>query len=323
MSPQRTENRLQEIQHMLLEMASGNFFYRLETTDKNDNVEALAIVLNMLAEEIQESFYHQGFVNSHSTTTHLIQMSFLLDGHGIVQMVNQKACSVLSKLCNSIVHLPFSDLLDERSKALWKNKWKSLCKRQVYDTVLDLSFVTNENLTIPNQCYVTSFFDQKSGKQTVLVNVIQTTISKSFGEQKDIYNLKSLNGQEKEKKKPKLKLSFEDIRKIRQGRDMILNNLEMDLPNLKDLAHQLGTNEYKLKYGFKELYGITVNKFLVQERLRKARTMVEYTQLSFKAIGKMAGFKSFPHFSWAFKERYGVSPRFYRNKMKSRELKDN
>ena len=68
-----------------------------------------------------------------------------------------------------------------------------------------------------------------------------------------------------------------------------------------------------------ELYGTTVHKFLVRERLRKAKTMVQYTQLPFKTIGKMVGFKSFAHFSWAFKERYGDSPRYYRAKMKREE----
>ena len=52
--------------------------------------------------------------------------------------------------------------------------------------------------------------------------------------------------------KPKLRLSFQDIRKIRAGHDIIINNLEMDFPSLKDFALQLGTNEFKLKYGLVE-----------------------------------------------------------------------
>ncbi|AYN67533.1 helix-turn-helix domain-containing protein [Euzebyella marina] len=319
MSPYRSDKRLQEIQHMLMEMASGNFFYRVRTSSANDNVEALSIVLNMLAEEIQESFYHQGFVNNQNTTTHLIQMSFLLDQSGRIQMVNQKACSVLSRLCNTMVQKPFEDLLCDKSKEIWKNKWKTFCKRKVYDTIMELRFITHENLTIPNRCYVTSFVNPDSGDLSVLVNVIQTTMGKNTGLDKKDYQLPS-KGSMKEPKKSKVRLSYDDIRKIRQGKDMILNNLEMDPPHLKDLAHQLGTNEFKLKYGFKELYGTTVHKFLVRERLRKAKTMVQYTQLPFKTIGKMVGFKSFPHFSWAFKERYGDSPRYYRAKMKREEV---
>ena len=73
----------------------------------------------------------------------------------------------------------------------------------------------------------------------------------------------------------RIRLSFADIRKIREGRNIILNNLEAELPSLKDFAHQLGTNEFKLKYGFRELYGTSVYRFLLQERLRKAKMLIQ------------------------------------------------
>lgn len=317
MSPLRTEHRMQEIQHMLLEMAGGNFFYRLETSDRNDNVEALAIVLNMLAEEIQESFYHQGYVSSKGTTEHLVQMSFLLDGNGMVQMANQKACTILSKLHGNIVQKPFSDLLTEASQTDWDQKWKTIGKKSFYDMAIPLSFLTNEDLVVPNRCHITSIRSEADGSHNVLITVVHTVTGRTYAKERSQTAINTDPNSTISKKKgtrPKVKLSYEDIRKIREGRDMILNNLQMDLPNLKDLAHQLGTNEFKLKYGFKELYGTTVFKYLVQERLRKAKTLVQYTQLNFKSIAKMVGFKSVPHFSRTFSEQYGYSPKIFRKK---------
>jgi len=323
MSPLRTDHRMQEIQHMLMDMAGGNFFYRLDISDKNDNIEALAIVLNMLAEEIQESFYHQGFVSSKSTTEHLVQMCFLLDGNGHVQMVNQKTCAILSKLHGNIIQKPFTDLLTEASRDAWKQKWKNLCKKSFYDMTLPLSFVTNEKLVIPNRCHISAIKSKCDGTQNILVTVVHTTLGKTFGKERNQAAI-SLDADGKisdnTKVRAKVKLSYEDIRKIREGRDMILNNLQMDLPNLKDLAHQLGTNEFKLKYGFRELYGTTVFKYLVQERLRKAKTLVQYTQLNFKSIAKMVGFKSVPHFTRAFSEQYEHSPKIFREKANSGEI---
>lgn len=323
MSPLRTDNRMQEIQHMLMEMAGGNFFYRLDITDKNDNIEALAIVLNMLAEEIQESFYHQGFVSSKSTTEHLVQMSFLLDSDGNVQMVNQKTCTILSKLHGSIIQKPFVNLLTEKSKSIWQQKWKTLQKKSFYDMSLPLSFMTNESLVIPNRCHISAIKNKRDNTQNVLVTVVHTTLGKTFGKERNqsaICADSDDKSTDSPKARPKVKLSYEDIRKIREGRDMILNNLQMDLPNLKDLAHQLGTNEFKLKYGFRELYGTTVFKYLVQERLRKAKTLVQYTQLNFKSIAKMVGFKSVPHFTRAFSEQYECSPKIFREKAKAGEV---
>ncbi|MGC1632894.1 MAG: AraC family transcriptional regulator, partial [Gelidibacter sp.] len=80
-------------------------------------------------------------------------------------------------------------------------------------------------------------------------------------------------------------------------------------PSQKDFALQLGTNEFKLKYGFKELYGTTMHKFIIQERLRNAQVMIQYTDLPFKAIAHKSGFKSQSHFSRLFKARFGYTPK--------------
>jgi AraC-like DNA-binding protein len=89
---------------------------------------------------------------------------------------------------------------------------------------------------------------------------------------------------------------------------MIINNLEKDLPGLHELARQMGTNEYKLKYGFKQMYGTTIFRFLTQERLRKAKTLIQYSTLTIKQVAQMTGFKSKTHFSRAFKDKYGLTP---------------
>ena len=46
------KKRLKKLRNLLLEMGTGKFFYRLERSGKNDNVEALVSVINMMAEEI-------------------------------------------------------------------------------------------------------------------------------------------------------------------------------------------------------------------------------------------------------------------------------
>ena len=81
------------------------------------------------------------------------------------------------------------------------------------------------------------------------------------------------------------------------------------LPPLKKLAASVGTNEYRLKHGFKKLYGQTVYSFLKSERLRKARQLVKSSDIPFKTIFKVTGFKHASHFSKAFKKKYGLTPK--------------
>ena len=106
------------------------------------------------------------------------------------------------------------------------------------------------------------------------------------------------------------------MRKIREGRDLIMNNLENELPSLKEFAHQLGTNEFKLKYGFKQLYGTSVYRFLLQERLRKSKMLIQHTDHSIKTIAYQTGFKSIPHFSRVFKKTFGYTPTALRKSTK-------
>ena len=306
---------LSKINRMLMEMARGNFFYRLKRTQTNDNVEAMTMVLNMLAEEIQETLVHGGFVNSDGVVKHLVKMSFLLDEHGTVAMVNQEACLILSYLKKDIVGANFTDFLDPTSKKRWAEYVKKMEKRDTFDASLEITFVTKEGLLIPRLCHTTSCLGESNKIKRILAMVVlQTTDIEErderqkkdivSGKKDAIVNQKRINSFTKNQ----ARLSFDDIRKIRQGRNIIMNNLEQDFPSLKEFAHQLGTNEFKLKYGFRELYGTTVYRFLLQERLRKAKMLIEHADFPIKTIAYRTGFKSIPHFSRVFKKRYGYAP---------------
>ena len=308
----RNKQRMKQINQMLLEMASGNFFYRLERSAKNDNLESIGISLNMLAEEIQETLLHQGYVNSNNPIVEIIQMSFILDSDGRIEMTNQQACNILSVLHTDIIGHPFEAFLENHSKKAWKNKWAVLKQKDIQDLSLELKFMSKGGLIIPKTCYITTFRDKDKGLGKTLISVVHHFKRQNHLEQHVIEVSKTKNQPSDDvaskPKKSKPRLSFEDIAKIRNGHDIIINNLEMDFPSLKAFALQLGTNEFKLKYGFKELYGTSVFNFIKQERMRKSKMMLQYSTHSVKSIAQMTGFKSISHFSRTFKLFYGCSP---------------
>ncbi len=321
------KQRMQRINQMLLEMASGNFFYRLERSTKNDNIEALGLTLNILAEEIQEAMLHQGYANSNNTIMETIQMSFILDDKGRIQMANQQTCNILSVLHTDIIGTHFTNFLTEISILKWQDFWKTLIQQEFNDTTLELTFKTKGSLVIPKTCHITTFKSENNDERKVLITVIHHSNSLDKLENDLKRRVIQFSNQQKHEadetplgsQKPKLRLSFEDIRKIREGRDIIINNLEKELPSLKDFALQLGTNEFKLKYGFKELYGTSVYRFLRNERLRKSKMMIQFTDQSLKSIAHMTGFKSISHFSRTFKNRYEYTPSDLRKKSLNRD----
>lgn len=98
---------------------------------------------------------------------------------------------------------------------------------------------------------------------------------------------------------------------IMYAREYIMNNLETP-PGLLELAKIIGINEYKLKRGFKEMFGNTVFGYLSDTRLEIAKNDLLENKKSISEIALELGYSSVQHFSKAFKKKFGSSP----NKLK-------
>jgi AraC family transcriptional activator of pyochelin receptor len=85
-----------------------------------------------------------------------------------------------------------------------------------------------------------------------------------------------------------------------------------DPPLLAEVARKVGLNEYKLKHGFKLLFGTTVYGYLTQKRLELARNMLLDTDRTAAEVSFMLGYSSPQHFSQAFKQHFGVTPKSMR-----------
>jgi AraC-like DNA-binding protein len=77
---------------------------------------------------------------------------------------------------------------------------------------------------------------------------------------------------------------------------------------LRSLARQFGINEFKLKKGFRELFGATVFGYIHTLKMHHARTMMEEAGASVSQAASRTGYKNANHFSAAFKKQFGMSP---------------
>ncbi len=101
-----------------------------------------------------------------------------------------------------------------------------------------------------------------------------------------------------------------DVIIITKAKDYIHNNLNKNI-TISSLSREVGTNETKLKTGFKKLYGKTFSDILRTERLNKAKVLVEEGQMSIKEIANSCGYTSISMFIARFKERFGDTPGRY------------
>ena len=100
-----------------------------------------------------------------------------------------------------------------------------------------------------------------------------------------------------------------DARLMQQVYDYVLANLAEPLPSIKEIARLFGTNDFKLKDGFRYFFHTSVYKFYTEQRLKRAYLMIEQTDIPLKNISFMNGFNSYPNFSKSFKKQFGLSPK--------------
>jgi AraC family transcriptional activator of pyochelin receptor len=99
----------------------------------------------------------------------------------------------------------------------------------------------------------------------------------------------------------------EDTKKIMLAKDIITNNMEKP-PSLNELSMLIGMNSNKLKKNFKEMFGIPVFKYLQEERLTKAHSLLRQGEMTVQEVAWFVGYESLSSFSNAFLKRFGFRP---------------
>ncbi len=92
----------------------------------------------------------------------------------------------------------------------------------------------------------------------------------------------------------------------------LLQEAEQDRPGLEQLARKVGVNERRLTELFRKQLGMTVAEYQNAHRLERARAKLCASTLQIQRIAEKAGYQNASDFSRAFRQRYGLGPRGYR-----------
>lgn len=88
----------------------------------------------------------------------------------------------------------------------------------------------------------------------------------------------------------------------------ILRDNYSDPPSILKLARDFGISDYRLKNGFRDKYGITPYRFILNQRMIKARELLSEGRLNVTEVSQAVGFSSLGSFSNAFAEMFGYRP---------------
>ncbi|MFC4601896.1 helix-turn-helix transcriptional regulator [Cohnella hongkongensis] len=102
-------------------------------------------------------------------------------------------------------------------------------------------------------------------------------------------------------------LTRSDIASLYQAKQLLDANLASP-PGLSALTRLVALNEFKLKKGFKQLFGMSVHAYVIDRRLEVACLLLQEGKRTVTAAAHEAGFGKAGHFAEYFKRKYGITP---------------
>lgn len=312
MNTEINKKRMEGIYSMLMEIACGNFSYRIARSGFDDQLEAIVVLLNMTVEELQQLFNHHVFLNPHKAYLYLTEMSFSLDNNFQVLEWDDRVISTLDIDPNTLQNTPFQMYLSPVSVPYWetiKEELQSGIKKQCF---CQLTFCTGKQMELSALCSISV----KNPTHSISV----TSFSISVQEELMVFPLPKIktNGSQR-RKNPGTNHQLgndSDLKAIQNVMNHLHELQGQPMPTLKELAHLYGINEFKLKKGFRKLFDTTPYQYYKNERLKMAKLYIEHSTYPLKRIGAMIGFKSYPSFIKAFKNEYGKTPFEFKTSLK-------
>jgi AraC-like DNA-binding protein len=106
--------------------------------------------------------------------------------------------------------------------------------------------------------------------------------------------------------------------RVRRVTEFIQKNLDKDLP-LAELAAVVYMSPYHFARLFKYSTGLPPHRFVVRERIARARAVLTTRELSIAQISRMVGFRTPSHFTTVFRRVLGITPGAFRAAAVTRE----
>lgn len=102
-------------------------------------------------------------------------------------------------------------------------------------------------------------------------------------------------------------LSAVDRERLERARQMLIARLE-EAPSLAALARAAGLNEFKLKAGFRALFGRPVHAYLRERRMHEALRLLRLRRYTVTEVATRVGYANPSKFAAAFRKQFGQSP---------------
>jgi two-component system response regulator YesN len=103
---------------------------------------------------------------------------------------------------------------------------------------------------------------------------------------------------------------------VEKVKRFIAENIDQPLMR-KDIANHVYLNPDYLAKLFRKKNGLALSDYIVNERMKLAKSMLEHTGASIGHVASSVGYSSFSHFSKTFKGKFGMTPQEFRTELQN------
>ncbi len=99
----------------------------------------------------------------------------------------------------------------------------------------------------------------------------------------------------------------EEEDRIRDAAQILIRDMQAP-PTISILARKAGLNEFKLKKGFRQVFGTTILQYLQHHRMAFARDMILNQGATVSQAANQVGYINIGHFIACYKKQFGATP---------------
>lgn len=184
MNHRRTQ-RIEDINYLLMELASGNFDAAGDISEKIDEYDGIITGINMLGEELKASTVSRDYLKS--IFEGVVDVLLVVDMNNNIQEVNKSACEILGYTQGELLGNPLYMLLSNKRDRLLPVK--KLLDKNGYCHNIEKIFVTKTGLNLPVSCSISFLYDKNGNKNGILY--IAKDITKIKRTEEDLRNKNS------------------------------------------------------------------------------------------------------------------------------------
>jgi len=188
---------------------------------------------------------------------------------------------------------------------------------QVLETFLSSSGQNSDcwKLLIKENEWKTSFFPEVTVPMRRLVQQILNApyqgITKRIYLQGKVFELLAIQLElimvDRGERRSSPRLKPDTIERVHYAKEILATQLE-NPPSSLELAQQVGVSDRTLRRGFRELFGTTVIRYLMQQRLNRAEQLLREGNLTVAEVANEVGYSHLGHFATAFQDQFGMTP---------------